>query len=336
MEKVKIAIVGLGAIAQVVHLPVLKKLPDVEITAICDIDTNKSKFVASKFGIKKSYRDFDLMLRENPEIDAVIIATSTDSHTELAIKSFDAGKDVLIEKPIGRNYTETKQIVDSATKNKKNLMVAMNNRFRGDAMLQRSFIRSGEIGNLFYIKTGWLKTQSSTTKWFMQMDKSGGGVFMDNGIVMLDLGMWMLGFPDVYSVTSVNYYHNTKTVEDSNFTLVKLQNGSTLTIEVSWSLLRGGEFYYCNAFGVEGSSSINPLRIHKKINNELIEVTPKTSKTEHGFYKKSYEYQMKHFVGAIKGLYKIVSTGDEALKVMQVVDAVYTSAKTNKEIIIKQ
>ncbi len=335
MEKVKVAVVGLGGIAQVVHLPILKKLNDVEISAVCDIDTNKSKFVASKFGIKKSYRNFDLMISENPEINAVIIATSTDSHTELAVKSLEAGKDVLIEKPIARNYTETKLIVDTAAEYKKNLMVAMNNRFRGDAMLQRSFIRSGDIGELFYIKTGWLKTQSSTTKWFMQMDKSGGGVFMDNGIVMLDLGMWMLNFPDVYSVTSVNYYHNTKTVEDSNFTLVKFKNGSTLTIEVSWSLLRGGEFYYCNAFGVEGSSSINPLRIHKKINNELIEVTPKTSKSEQGFFKKSYEYQMKHFIGAVKGLYKIFSPGNEAMKVMQVVEAVYESAKSNKEVILE-
>lgn len=212
-------------------------------------------------------------------------------------------------------------------------MVGMNNRFRGDVMLQRSFILAGEMGNLFYIKTGWLKTQSSNTRWFTEKDKSGGGVFLDNGIVMLDLGMWMFGFPEVYSVTGINYFHNTKSVEDSNFTLVKFKNKACLTIEVSWSFLRGGEFFYCNVYGEKGSSSINPLRVFKKMDSELYEITPKTKK-DTGATKSSFEYQLKHFIGALKGHHKLLSSGKEALKVMQVVDAVYKSAKLGKEIIL--
>jgi len=58
---------------------------------------------------------------------------------------------------------------------------------------------------------------------FVDRDKSGGGVFLDNGIVMLDIGLWMLGFPEVHSVTAINYSHNTTSVEDSNFTFVKFK-----------------------------------------------------------------------------------------------------------------
>lgn len=333
MEKTKLAIIGLGGIAQVMHLPILGKFNDVSIDAICDKDFGKAKLLAKKYSINKLYKNVEEMLSENPEINAVIIATPTDTHLDVSIKCLEAGKNVLVEKPIARDYRETEKIVEAAEINKKILMVGMNNRFRSDAMVQRTFVNSKEIGDIFYVKTGWLKTKSSTEKWFMEKEKAGGGVFIDNGIAMLDLGMWMLGFPEVKSVSAINYYHNTKKVEDSNFTFVKFKNGSSLTIEVSWSLLRNGEFYYCNVFGTEGSSSINPIKVHKKTELGVTEVTPKTIKFSPDVIKTSYEYELKYFIKSVKGENKPVSTGHEALNVMQVVDGVYKSAKSGKEIV---
>jgi predicted dehydrogenase len=214
-------------------------------------------------------------------------------------------------------------------------MVGMNNRFRNDVMLQRSFIKSKEIGSVFYVKTGWLKMKSSAEKWFTEREKAGGGVFIDNGIAMLDLGMWMMDFPEVKSVSAVNYYHNTKTVEDSNFALIKFKNGSALTIEVSWSFLRSREFYYCNVYGTNGSTSINPLRILKKMDTELFDITPKTIKLSPHEIKSSYEYELKYFISSVKGKNTPISTGREAMNVMQVVDSVYKSAKLGKEIVFK-
>jgi predicted dehydrogenase len=335
MEKTKIAIVGLGGIAQVMHLPILGKNKDVELLAICDKEFSKVKNIVKKYNITKGYKDVDLMLAENPEIDAIIIATRTDDHAETAVKCLDAGKHILVEKPIALNYSEAAKIVEAAERNKKILMVGMNNRFRTDAMLERSFVKGKELGEIFYVKTGWLKTQSSDQKWFTDMEKAGGGVFIDNGIVMLDLGMWMLGFPETKSVSAINYNHNTKTVEDSNFTLIKFKNGSSLTIEVSWSLLRNGEFFYCNVFGTNGSATINPLRIHKMVNKQMFDITPKNIKQTNANYKNSYENEIKYFIGAIRGTHTPISTGKEALAVMQIVDAVYKSAKTGKEVVFK-
>jgi predicted dehydrogenase len=332
MEKTKIAVVGLGGIAQIMHLPALKKISNVDIAAVCDINFNKAKTIAKKHNIKHCYKDLDSMLADIPDIKAVIIAARTDVHEELAVKCLEAGKDILVEKPIARNCKETQKIVDTAKKHNKILMVGMNNRFRNDTMLQRSFVKGNELGELFYVKTGWLKMKSSNEKWFMEKEKSGGGVFIDNGIVMLDLGMWMLGFPEIKSVSAMNYYHNTKAVEDSNVTFVRFKNGASLTLEVSWSLLRNGEFYYCNVFGTKGSSSINPLRIHKKMNNALFDITPKSSTGTSSVIKNSYEYQLKHFVGTVRGAHKLISSGEEALKVMQIVEGIYKSAKLGKEV----
>jgi predicted dehydrogenase len=335
MEKTKVAIVGLGGASQVIHLPILVKNKNVELISICDKEFSKVKNIVKKYGITKGYKDVDLMLAENPIIDAVVIATRTDDHVETAIKCLDAGKHILIEKPIALNYAETLKIVEAAEKSNKILMVGMNNRFRTDSMLERSFVRGKELGDIFYVKTGWLKTQSSDQKWFTDMEKAGGGVFIDNGIVMLDLGLWMLGFPEVQSVSAINYNHNTKTVEDSNFTFIKFKNASSLTIEVSWSFLRYGEFFYCNVFGTNGSATINPLRINKMVNKQMFDITPKNIKQTQANYKNSYENEIQYFIGAIRGTHTPISTGKEALMVMKIVDAVYKSAKTGKEVIFK-
>ena len=335
MNKTKLGIVGLGGIAQIIHLPILSKMDDVEITGVCDSDISKCKSIASRYGIKKCYKDVDKMLEENPDMSAVIIAAQTNAHKEIAIKCLEAEKDVLVEKPIARNFKEAKQIVDAAKKAKRKIMVAMNNRFRNDMMMQRTFTKAKELGDIFYVKAGWVKSQSSNQKWMFEKDKSGGGVFLDNGIAMLDLGLWLLGFPEVKSVTASNYYHNTKSVEDSSIAMIRFKNNTTLTIEVSWSLLRDGELFYCNVYGKEGSSSINPFKIYKRMDGNLYNITPKKIITPSNVFKKSYEYELKHFVGAVAGNHNIISSGDDALKVIEIVDAVYKSAKAGKEIIFK-
>lgn len=335
MEKTKVALVGLGGIGQVMHLPALLKLKEVEIAAVCDVDYSKAKNLAKRHSVKKFYKNVDDLLSENHDINAVIIATPTDTHLDVSVKCLNAGKNILVEKPIARDSKETLKIVEAAEKSNKILMVGMNNRFRNDVMLQRTFIKSKEIGNVFYVKTGWLKMKSSAEKWFTEREKAGGGVFIDNGIAMLDLGMWMLDFPDVKSVSAINYYHNTKTVEDSNFALIKFKNGSALTIEVSWSFIRSKEFYYCNVYGTDGSTSINPLRILKKMDSELFDITPKTIKPSPNEIKSSYEFELKYFISTVNKKSNPVSTGREALSVMQIVDGVYKSAKLGKEVNFK-
>jgi predicted dehydrogenase len=335
MTKTKLGIIGLGGIAQVIHLPILSKMDEVEIVAVCDSEISKAKTIAAKYNVDKYYKDVDKMLDENPEMSAVIIATQTNTHKEVAVKCLTADKDILVEKPIARNLKEAKEIIETAKKHKKKVMVGMNNRFRNDMMMQRTFTKAKEIGDIFYIKAGWVKPQSSNQRWMVEKEKSGGGVFIDNGIAVLDLGLWILGFPDVKSVTATNYFHNTKSVEDSSIAMIRFKNKSILTIEVSWSLLREGELFYCNVYGKEGSTSINPLRIYKRMEGNLYNITPKKLATPSNIFKKSYEYELQHFVGALRGNNNIISTGDDALKVMEITEAIYKSSKTEKEIIFK-
>jgi predicted dehydrogenase len=334
MAKTKVSIVGLGAIAQIAHLPAISLMEDVEITAVCDSEKSKAKTIAEKYGIKHFYTDFEKMLNET-ESDALIVAAPTNFHKDITIKAFQKGLDVLVEKPLARHYEEASEMVNAAKQYNKKLMVGMNNRFRPDFMMQESFISAGELGEIFYIKAGFLKKRSTSENWSLKKEESGGGVVMDLGIVMLDASLWLMNFPYIISVSAVNYNHAFQTVEDSSFFMLRCANNATVTIEASWTLHREEDLFYCNVFGTEGSSSINPLKILKRMHGTLVNVTPLKMEKPANIFKKSIEYELKNFINSIRNNAKIISSGEEALTRLKIIEAIYKSAKLGKEIIFK-
>jgi predicted dehydrogenase len=334
MEKLRIGIVGLGWVSQVFHLPILSRFKDVEITSVCDRDKSRTQMVAERFSIARSFVDYERMFT-NGDLDAVLVCTSTDAHLPITIAALQAGKDVFVEKPIARRYEEAVQMAEAAKRYKRKLMVGMNNRFRPDTMILKNFVEHGELGKIFYIKAGWLKKLSQDNPWITRKDKSGGGVFLDLGIVMLDMVLWMLGFPTVRRVSAQTYTHKTKSVEDSCVAFIEMESGTVVMLVVSWSLQAAEDFFYCDFFGSEGSALINPLRIHKQLHGNLVNVTPAKIETQQNLYKKSYENELKHFFVGVRGLQPIVSTGDEAVQRMKVVEAIYLSAKKGKEILLR-
>jgi predicted dehydrogenase len=334
MEKTKVLISGLGGIAQIAHLPILSKMENVEITGVCDIDKSKAKSIAQKYGVKNYFPKLEDMLN-NCEADCLMVTSPTNLHKEQAIKGFEKGLNVLVEKPLARDYNEASAIVDASKASKKILMVGMNNRFRPDIMMMESFITAKELGEIFYIKTGFLKKRSTVETWSLKKNESGGGVIMDLGIVMLDIALWLMRFPKVKSVSAVNYYHSFKDVEDSSFVLIRFENNATLSIEASWTLHREDDLFYCNVYGKEGSSQINPLKIYKRMHGTLVNVTPLKMERPANIFKRAYEYELNHFITSVRNGSPNLSNGSEALERMKIIDAVYKSAKLGKEVAFK-
>lgn len=331
MDKVKVGVIGLGWVAQVVHLPILAKLQEAEIVAVCDRDKSRARLVAEKFGIQSLYADYNQML-EKEKIDAVIVCTSTDAHKEATLAALKAGKDVLVEKPIARRYDEAVAMADAARQAKRKLMVGMNHRFRPDTMILKSFLEGQELGKVFYAKTGWLRKNNSDRAWLTQKEKSGGGVFLDLGIVMLDMAFWMMGYPDVKKVSATHFSHTTKQVEDTSVVTITMKNGSMVNIEVSWSMFLPDDLYYCQIFGTEGTASLNPLRINKELHGNYVNLAPAKMEPPQHLFKRSYENELKHFFGAVHDIHPVISTGDEAVQRMKIVDAIYKSVKTGREV----
>jgi len=331
MEKTKLAVIGLGSIAQLVHLPNLTKLNNVTLTSVAEINKNRLNAIADKFNIADRYTDYKDLLK-NSDAEAIIIATPTSTHKEVSMNCLKAKKDVLVEKPLARSYTEAKPIVDAAKRNKRKIMVGMNLRYRPDAMLLKSLLASGEIGDLFYIKSGWIRRQSSTGKWFTQKTESGGGVIIDLAILLLDLALWLLDYPPVDAVSTQSFHQNTKNVEDTSVSFLRCKNSSLINIETSWSLQVERDLFYLNVYGTKGYARLHPLRVYKKIDDQHMDLAPSLAENSLNLFKKSYLNELKSFVGAVRGLNPVFSSGDEALSRMKVIDAMYNSALQKKEI----
>jgi predicted dehydrogenase len=331
MDKAKIGVIGLGAVAQVIHLPILSKLKEVEIVGLCDVDKSKARYLAERYSVKRFFSDPAEMLK-SVELDAVDVCTPTNSHRDLALLAIESGADALVEKPIARTYAEAVEIAEAAKKNKRKVMVGMNNRFRPDSMVLKSFVENGELGKIFYVKTGWLRKRSVTSPWFLRKEHSGGGVFLDLGIAAMDLALWLAGYPDAKRVSAANYSLLDKNVEDTCTAFITMDGDMTVLVEASWSLQTESDFFYCELFGTEGSARVNPLRINKQMHGNLVNVTPLKTDTPQNMYKRSYESELKHFVGAVRGLHPAISTAEEAVKRMKVVDAIYKSAEKRKEV----
>lgn len=331
MGNTKIAIIGLGSVAQMVHLPNLMKIKNTDVTGVAEINKNRLSTVADKFKIEKRFTDYKKLLDES-DSDAVIISTPTHLHKQIAIDCLNAGKDVLVEKPLARNSKEGSEIIASAKKNKRKLMVGMNLRYRPDSMLIRSLIDAKEIGDPYYIKCRWIRQQSSSEKWFNKREEAGGGVILDLGINLIDLALWLVDYPKAISVSTKNYSQNSRNMEDTSVSFLRCEKSITISMEVSWSMTEEKDTFFVNIYGSKGSIGANPFKLIKTLNFEQINFgsTFKDSPTE--AFKKSYLNELKSFIGAINGLNPIFSSGEEALELLKITETMYKSAEKDQEL----
>ncbi len=333
MKKISVGIVGAGEIAQNFHLPILKSLPNVELSAIADRVVSKASYISDKFGIQRICKSYEELLSQE-DIEAILILTPTDLHADYAVQAIQARKNLFIEKPIAQSYHEALKIKDALYESDLKVMIGMSQRFRQDARVLKTYISKGELGDLFYIKSGWLQKKQKQS-WKEDKQRTGGGVLMDLGLSLVDSILWMFDFKPVKSVSASNFSRtNDADIEDISVGTIHFKDGSIATMECSWSLYTKITNFYFNAYGKEGSALINPLQIFKK-NGDLLQ--PQVNSDKIGnlqIHQKSYETELKHFINSILGLAPTISTVDEALISLKILEAMYQSAKEGKEIML--
>jgi len=150
--RVKLALIGCGSIAQLVHLPALKRIEEAELVAICDIYEEVAKGVAEKFAIEKYYTDYVEML-EKEDLDAIINTTWHAAHAETTIEAAKHGKHVFVEKPMAVTIEECKRMIEACRRNDVKLMIGFMKRFDPALKWIREEVRNGSLGELFLINS---------------------------------------------------------------------------------------------------------------------------------------------------------------------------------------
>lgn len=334
MEKLKVAVVGGGSITQIAHLPVLKKLDDVEVVAICDKDKSKVNVLSAKFDIPNWYFTIEDLFK-NEILDTVHICTINLYHFPMSYLALNNGAHVFVEKPIAINAEDANTILKIADKKKRVLMVGMQNRFRDDVQILRQFIQNDELGDIYYIKAGWLKRWSKVPmqSWVKQRNYAGGGVLLDIGCQLIDLALFLIDLPKIRSVRMYEYTIDPNSdVEEAALAVIETETHASITIEISWRMHMENDMIYTHIFGKKGSAYLNPLRIQKELHGNLVNVTPVASEKSTDRYKKAYEAEIRHFYNVIREQDNNMSSAEDAVYVMRILDALYQSAKEKKEI----
>ena len=328
----RIGVLGTGAIAQIVHLPVLSELPGASVTAVCDRDYAKAKAIAARMDIRKVYeRDEDLFASE--EVDAVIICSPSHLHEPQAIAALETGKHVLVERPLALDAKGAEAVVKAAEKADRVLMVALNNRYRPDALGVKAFAANGELGDVFSIKGAWYnrKVRPKRLTWRHHRGTAGGGAFMDLGVQVLDLCLWMVDYPQVDRVCAHLHPGENMEVEDAASVLLRLANGGTVTVEVTWSLFGERDRHAVRILGTGGSASLQPIKVFKEVEHAILDVTPSLPQGRENAYTASYREELRQFVAAAtRGAHQ--APPREQIQLMRIVEAVYESAEKGKEV----
>jgi predicted dehydrogenase len=331
-SKIRVGIIGAGAVTQMGHIPAFKSNAKSEFVALCDTDDEKLWLLAKKHKIPKAYKDYEKLISDKA-VDVVVIAAPPYVHLQMVKAACEEKKDILCEVPLARSVEEATQIAETVNKSKVKFMMGLNHRFRPDVQILKKFIE-GELGKVFYVKTGWLQREAfpDESSWKHLLEASGGGALLNLGVHLLDEALWLLSCRKVKRVTgSAHFLTAKKEVEDSAIALLSMEDDITLSMEVSWTLLFDKDFTFFNIFGENGSALLNPLKIYKRMQGEIVNVTPRVDAAKNAF-KVSFELQAEHFLESLRKDRDPIFRVEEGLEISRIIDAIYRSARKKKEI----
>jgi predicted dehydrogenase len=332
-ERVKVGIVGGGAITQVAHLPVLKKVKTIEVRAICDTDLPKARALADRFAVKDAFDDIEELLRYE-ELDAVVICSPNHLHEAHILAALSANLHVLVEKPLAMTAASAARIVEAAEKRGRVVMVGMNHRYRPDVQIVRSFVQSGELGTVESVRGSWhvFRPSRSLLGWRQRREQSGGGAMLDLGLSILDLGLWLGGNPKPSRVSAcLDSPGKDRSVEQSGSAFVVCENGMSLFVDVTWHHLGEGERFGVGVRGSKGTGAINPLVVWKELHGVPVDVSPTGSGNRENPFTASYRAEWAHFEAALAGEARVPSLEDHVV-LHKIIDAIYKSAADGRDV----
>ena len=357
-KKIRIGIIGCGGIANGKHMPSLAALDDVEMVAFCDLIIERAEQAAKEYGAEgsKVYEDYKELLKD-PSIDVVHVCTPNRSHSFITIDALEAGKHVMCEKPMAKTYAEAKAMYDAHIRTGKLLTIGYQNRQRPENQYAKAACKAGELGEIYYAKTLALRRRAVPT-WgvFLNEYEQGGGPLIDIATHALDLTLWMM---DNYKPRMVvgktfrkladqketgnawgDWDPEKFTVEDSAFGFIEMENGAIINLESSWAINLADTQEACFALcGTEGGiDTFDGVRVNKvKHGRQVIE---KANLDVGGVaYFKGTDnphdkQDQRQWIDAVRGKGEVCVKPEQALCVTQILEAIYTSAKTGKPVMI--
>jgi predicted dehydrogenase len=345
----KVAVIGAGAIGQD-HVGSFKLHPAAQVVAVADVSAERARETAERFQVPDVYTDYRQMLART-DIDVVSIGVPNYLHATVALDALRAGKHVMLDKPMATNAKDGAKLEAEARKRGLLFMVGQNFRFNADTQTAKQVVDSGELGEVYHGKTSWSRRAGIPRigSWFTQKRYAGGGCTYDIGVHALDRCLYLMGEFDAAAVSGQTFAkfgprglgnggwgkseldpNATFDVDDLSIALIKLKSGRTVLLETSWAA--HGPLVDVNAtqlFGTEAGLILPPVQIFKQTKQgyaaQVVDPLPTPVDTN----------RMVHFIDCLLGKATPYIKTSESVAVQKILDAIYQSAATGREIRIK-
>lgn len=237
---VNVGIIGCGAISKM-HIDSYLQIPDTKIVAVSDVNEINAKCVANALSVDW-YNDFHQILARN-DIDLVSICTPSGVHNEAAIAAAEAGKHMIVEKPLDVTLPKIDAIIEACRKNGVQLHCIFNNRYHDGNRFLKKAIMSGRFGRLINVNASirWYREPNYYLKssWHGSVSIDGGGALMNQSIHYIDLLIWMAGDVECLSAYTGRLLHKTIETEDTAVAALRFKNGALGTVLATTSTYPG-------------------------------------------------------------------------------------------------
>ena len=328
---VRIGVVGAGAIAQLAHLPVLSKMRSARLVALCDNDRPKARALADRFQVPDVFTDIEDLL-EFDELDAVVVATPNHLHEPHVLSALAAKVHVLCERPLALTARGVERILAAAARAERKVAVANNHRFRTDVQGLDRYLRGGELGRVVGVRGGAYHLKHSAEGWRDRRPESGGGVFFEHGLPLLDLALWLADYPEPVRVSAHMERAPGKTaVEGAMLVQLECASGLVCAFDVSAMYVGEEERWWFEVLSLRGSARLAPLRVVKELNGKPTDISPTGAAAREGLFIQSYRAELAHFIALITEEAKYEAPTDQVI-LHRTIEAIYKSADEGKEI----
>jgi len=350
----RLGIIGAGAIGEI-HAKAADEA-GTTVARVADVDLEKAKTLAKLYeGCQATSQAKEVFADES--IDAVVVCVPNCWHQGLAIEALHAGKDVLVEKPMGLNAGECAEINLVAAKTGQLLQVGMVSRFSSVGLSAKSIVESGDLGTIYHAKAHLYRRRGvpGLGGWFTTKKMSGGGPLIDLGVHIIDITSWLMGFPAPQRVSGKVYSHFGKQmqdytyeemwagppklegicdVEDSAHAMIHFEGGCSLDLQVSWAInMPSPNMESAETIGLFGDRG----GLTFKLGGEHVDVATENygrnvdtrillAETD------PFMEQARDFAACVESRKSPCATGEQGQFVQTIIDAIYESSNTDREV----
>jgi predicted dehydrogenase len=336
MERVGYAVVGLGAISKQAVLPAFAHSEHGKLVAVVSGDEEKAKQLGGQYGAKHAlaYGDFARCL-EDPEVEAVYIATPPGEHERYAVDAARAKKHVLCEKPLAASVKGGKRIVDACKKHGVQLMTAYRKYYEPGSVALKEMIKSGQLGRVDIIHTAFTEFHppgDGSPEWLYKKKLGGGGPLMDLGVYCVNTARWLVD-EDPISATAHSWKNGKRYKEVEEGIAFRLAFKSGLVLQGSTSF-GSALASFVQVHGEKGWASLSPAFAFE-------EERRLQGKIEKQWFAKEYSaidefaLEIDAFASSIRGDSAPEPDGVQGLRDLSIIEAIYRSASTERTVRIK-